>query len=266
MIYVLSVFLVIRTNDATKEKGEMIESPAIEIGPIVWPNHQGSARFFGIPSLDETTPILPIETVPVLETVGEYFDDPTSPFLGGYYDNNMTLQFAQDVDWLALQIGVAILSNFSALVNGDNTTNGIVTSIQQLPYESSAPFRIDLILLPIGIAFGFVGIALVVLDVLLLKGENIIELFRVAGIDEFYAYLGTTSYKVLSTFVPFFLLVISLGVSLESVLFGNGGRWLGTILLMLVFGYSTVPQGLILAKRFIRSDYKSVSNWFPGKY
>jgi len=35
---------------------------------------------------------------------------------------------------------------------------------------------------------------------------------------------------------------------------------------MFAYAYSTAPQGLILAKRFIHSDYKSVANWFPGVY
>ena len=136
--------------------------------------------------------------------------------------------------------------------------------VQQLPYISDAPFRVDLLVLPMCLAFGFAGLAFSVLDVLLLKGDNIIGLFRVAGITEWMAYLGVVSYKLLTTFVPFFTLVVILGLSLESVLFGNGGRWLGSILIMISYAYSTGPLGLIIAKRFIHSDYKSVANWFPG--
>ena len=62
------------------------------------------------------------------------------------------------------------------------------------------------------------------------------------------------------------LIFIVLGVSLGIVLFGNAGRWLGTILLCFGYAFSTSPQGLILAKRFIKSDFKSVANWFPGVY
>jgi hypothetical protein len=53
---------------------------------------------------------------------------------------------------------------------------------------------------------------------------------------------------------------------LEITLFGNGGRWLGTILLCIGYAFASSPQGLILAKRFITSDFKSVANWFPGVY
>jgi len=104
------------------------------------------------------------------------------------------------------------------------------------------------------------------LDVLLLRGDNIIEIFRVAGITEFYSYLGVASYKVVSTFMPFFTLVIILGISLNSVLFGSGGRWLATLITMLLYAYSTCPLGLLIAKRYIHSDFKSVANWFPGVY
>jgi len=99
-----------------------------------------------------------------------------------------------------------------------------------------------------------------------LKGDNIIEIFRVAGITEFYAYLGVTSYKVISTFLPFVILTIALGLALDSVLFGNGGRRLATIMTMILYAYSTCPLGLILAKRYIHSDFKAVGNWFPGVY
>jgi len=71
---------------------------------------------------------------------------------------------------------------------------------------------------------------------------------------------------LLTTFVPFFFVVIILGLALGSVLFGNGGRWLATILIIFLYAFSVAPQGLILAKRFIHSDFKSVANWYPGVY
>jgi ABC-type multidrug transport system ATPase subunit len=124
----------------------------------------------------------------------------------------------------------------------------------------------DLLLLPMMLSFGFAGLSFSVLDVLLLKGNNIIELFRVGGITEWMTYVGVTGYKLKTTFIPFFLVTLILGLSLKSVLFGNGGRWLGTILIMFAYAYSSTPMGLVLAKRFIKGDYKEVANWFPGVY
>lgn len=83
------------------------------------------------------------------------------------------------------------------------------------------------------LSFGFAGLAFTVLDALLLKGNNIIELFRVGGITEWQTYLGVSAYKLGTTFVPFFTLTIILCFSLKSVLFGNAGRWLATILIMI---------------------------------
>ena len=105
-----------------------------------------------------------------------------------------------------------------------------------------------------------------VLDVLLLKADNIISLFRVAGITEWTTYLGVMMYKFTTSFTPFFLLLIILSFALKSVLMGNGGRWLGTILVLFGYAYSTTPIGLILAKRFIHSDFRAAANTFPGVY
>jgi hypothetical protein len=265
MIYVVIGFLVSRSDDKF-QKGDIVTSSPIHIGPLIQRAQEGGSLFFGLPSLDtpnSTSQVIFIDDSPA--TVEEYLFEQSLPMLGGYFTDNMTLMFETNVDAFALQIGLSILSNHSALHTGSNITSGIATTIQKLPYEASEPiFRIELIILPLFISFGFVGLVFAVLDALLLKGDNIIELFRVAGISEWYTCLGITSYKLLTTFLPFFSLTILLGVALSSVLFGNGGRWLSSLLLLLLYAFSVAPQGLILAKKFIHSDYKSVSNWFPG--
>jgi len=274
LIYVIIGFQFAIGTDQTQE-GEIIASPAIHIGPVVMPDYDDTALFFGVPpprgliQFYDTTkketfnPISPLQAIETPTTIDAYFAERSLPILGGYYAENMTLQFQPNVDEFALPIGISILSNYSALFTRSNT---IATTIQKLPYEADEPFRLYLIILPLFISFGFVGVAFAVLDVLLLKGDNIVELFRVAGINEWYTYLGITSYKLLTTFLPFFFLVIIQGLAFDSVLFGNGGRWLGSLLIMFLHAFSVAPQGLILAKRFIHSDFKSVANWFPGVY
>jgi hypothetical protein len=243
-------------------KGETVVNAGITISPYV--AGEDPKFFFGVPDLNNSNPIFPLVPSSVPGTLEGYFNGDLEVF-GGYFAENSTLQYADELSPFALQIGALVLSNFSAWLDSDNSLiGGIVTTVQQLPYVSDPPFRVDLLVLPLCLAFGFAGIAFSVLDVLLLKGDGIIGLFRVAGITEWMAYLGVMMYKCTTTFLPFFALVIVLGLALKTVLFGNGGRWLGTILVMLGYAYSTGPMGLILAKRFIHSDFKSVANWFPG--
>jgi len=267
LIYVIIGFVISRGVDQTQE-GEIIMSPPNHIPTLVVPEYGETALFFGPPSLnDSSNPMSALEVIDAPTTIEEYFTERSSPIIGGYYAENATLQYGPLVDEFALPIGISILSNYSALMTGnDNITSGIATTFQKLPYKADSPFRLDLVILPLFLSFGFVGVAFIVLDALLLRGENIVELFRVAGINEWYTYLGITSYKLLTTFVPFFFVVIILGLALGSVLFGNGGRWLATILIIFLYAFSVAPQGLILAKRFIHSDFKSVANWFPGVY
>jgi hypothetical protein len=254
--------LVVATLVETPNKGDTVTNSPIEISPYI--AGSDTSLFFGVPSIDGFNPISPLEPVDAPEAIEDYFVAGVPPFLGGHYDDNSTLQYAPEHSAFALQIGALILSNYTAFLNPNSTIEGIATSVQQLPYTTDAPFRIDLLILPLCMAFGFAGMAFSVLDVLLLKGDNIIGLFRVNGIDEWMTYLGVMMYKFTSTFLPFFVLVIILGSALQSVILGNGGRWLGTVLIMLAYGYSTSPLGLILGKRFIHSDFKSVANWFPG--
>ena len=190
-----------------------------------------SARFFGVESLeDDARP--PLQPVPEPMELGDYFDGSNS-IIGGHYADNSTLQYAPDVDAFALQFGASVLANYSIFLDGVSFLGGIATSVQQLPYERDAPFRFDILFLPMMLSFGFSGLAFTVLDVLLLKGNNIVELFRVAGITEWLTYLGVSLYKFMSSFVPFFTVALILCFSLKSVLVGNAGRWLGTILIML---------------------------------
>lgn len=255
LVYVVIGFLV--SNIGDQQEGDVITFPPIDIEP----DASQTSSFFGIPQFNGANPIAPLQSIDVPQTINDYFGD--TAVLGGYYSENSTLQFNPDVNAFALQIGISVITSVTSLFSG-NSTDQIATTLQQVPYESDEAFRIDVIILPLFLSFGFAGVAFTVLDVLLLKGDNIVELFRVAGITEFYTYLGVAAYKVLTTFVPFFILVVILGLSLDSVLFGNGGRWLGTILVILAYAYSATPLGLILAKRFIHSDFKAVANWFPG--
>lgn len=243
--------------------GELVLIEPIVLSPFLAGNDP--SRFFGIPMIDGVDAIFPIQPADAPDAIEDYFvADGAPPFIGGHYSGNTTLQYDPDFSPFALQIGALILSNYTAILDTNITLGGIATTLQQLPYISEAPYRFDTIILPMCIAFGFSGMSFVVFDILLLKGDNIVGVFRVSGIDEWMTCLGIMMYKCTSTFLPFFLLVIIFGFALQIVLFGNGGRWLGTVLLMLGYAYSTTPMGLILAKRFITSDFKSVANWFPG--
>lgn len=224
----------------------------------------GDARFFGVPALDYFNPIQPLIPAEPPATIEDYYQVGELPFLGGYYEGNSTLQYASELTPFALQVATTVISNYSAWLNPNISIDGIATAVQQLPYIAESPFRIDLLFIPFCISFGFAGLAFSVLDVLLLKGDNSITIFRVSGITEWTTYLGVTAYKFTTTFLPFFVLLVVLGFSVGLTIFGNAGRWLGSILLMAAYGYSQTPMGLILAKRFIHSDFKSVANWFPG--
>ena len=261
LTYLVTGMIVVYTNDIP-ESGTRVEPESI---PITTFNAGNSpTRFFGMNSTD-FPPIEPADTLTSIDQL-TLQDDSTPPFIGGYFAANRTIQYNSDLTEWALQIGVAVLTNLTTQLNPNISMNGIATNVQQLPYTTETPFRLDLLLIPIVMAFGFVGLTFSVLDVLLLKGDNVFALFRVGGISEWSAYLGIAFYKVLTTFMPFFVLVIVLGLALGSNLFGNGGRWLAAIIIMLAYAYSTTPIGLILAKRFIRGNFKEVANWFPGLY
>ena len=244
-----------------------IQSAGVRVEPVPITISQFNAglepsRFFGLPN---STLFAPISTVAEPQRIEDLFVGGPR-YMGGYFAGNETLQYNPDFSSWALQVGATLLANATALVSTGGGIDGIVTAVQQLPYITETPFRIDLLIVPMVLGFGFVGMTFSVLDVLLLKGDNIISLFQVGGISEWSAYLGVMMYKVATTFFPFFALVIVLGFALGSMLFGNAGRWLATILIMLAYAYSTTPIGLILAKRFIHSDFKEVANWFPGVY
>lgn len=219
-----------------------------------------SAYFFGEDSVVNNTiaPLIPIDAP---KTIEEYHQPDDFKYLGGYYEQNATLQYAREMTPFALQVVSGVLANFSAWESGGE---GISVTVQQLPYESEIPFRSELLFIPFCISFGFAGLAFSVLDVLLLKGHHIIGLFRVVGITEWTTYLGVMMYKCQTSFLPFFVLLLVLSFSFGLVIVGDSGRWLGTLLLLLSYAFSSTPMGLILAKRFIHSDFKSVANWFPG--
>ena len=115
------------------------------------------------------------------------------------------------------RFGASVLANYSAKLDRTSPIDGFATSVQQLPYKVETPFRFDILFLPMMLSFGFAGLAFTVLDVLLLKGNNIVELFRVAGITEWQTNLGVAAYKLLTTFMPFFTLSIILCFALKSM-------------------------------------------------
>ncbi|KAG7366812.1 ABC transporter [Nitzschia inconspicua] len=247
------------------EAGVLITNDQIPINPFLATSE--TMNFFGIPTTtttDEISPILPLLPSVTPTSIEDYFEG--FPVLGGYYEDNATLQHAPELSPFALQVGVAVLSNYTSWNLSVSSLDGITTAVQQLPYLSTVPFRIDLLFIPYCLVFGFAGLAFSLLDVLIFKGDNIIEIFRVNGLTEWTTYLGVVVYKLNTTFLPFFILLVVLGFSFSTVIFGNGGRWLGTILTCLTYAFSSSPQGLILAKRFVHSDFKSVASWFPGVY
>eukprot|EP00986_Skeletonema_menzelii_P015098 scaffold11045_cov138-Skeletonema_menzelii.AAC.4 len=259
MLYMI-VGLVVVSLIPISTEGETITNPPIKVS-TPWT----AGEFFGVDSLPNNS-ISPLQPVSQPLDIASYFDS-YLPAIGGHFAENLTLSYAPNVDNFALQFGASVVANYSTwLGNSPILNDGIATSVQQLPYVTDSPFRFDLLFLPMMLSFGFAGLAFTVLDVLLLKGNNIVELFRVGGITEWTTYLGVTGYKLYTTFAPFFIVAIILGLALKSVLFGNCGRWLGTILIMFGYAYSSTPIGLILAKRFIKGDYKEVANWFPGVY
>ena len=242
-------------------EGEVVFSDPIPILPAL--EAEDPNLFFGVPDLASIQPLSGSSTP---ELVQDYYDANNDLiYYGGYFSRNSTLQFApSSVSPFALQVGVSVVSNITALVDLNSTISGITTYVQQLPYISEVPFRSDILFISFCLSFGFSGLAFSVIDILLLKSQNVIELFRTVGISEWTTYMGVMCYKSTTTFLPFFFLTIVLGLSTGLVLFGSAGRWLGTILLMIGYAYSSTPMGLLLAKRFIHGELKQVTSWFPG--
>lgn len=256
MLYVLIGFLIVAKIDDATKTGETQELPAIPISPLLALDKTGIIRFFGMGAMGNFTDsegdinILLTENP---ESLNDYFD--SGPFVAGYLFSNQTLQYnATEKSQFALQIGLQLFGG---------STEPFEIWLQQFPYVAQA-FRTDVLLLPMMMVFGFSGVIFSVLDLLNLKADNIVSQFRVAGISELTAYLGVLLYKVSSTFLPFFFLVLFLGYFTESTLFGNGGRWLAAIMTMLLYVYSTAPLGALIAKKFITRDFKSAASIFPG--
>ncbi|KAL3906339.1 MAG: hypothetical protein SGILL_009309, partial [Bacillariaceae sp.] len=179
LIYLIAGVVLATVTD-TPEAGELITQAPLMLNPYL--SGEVPLAFFGVPEANGTNSIDPLIASDAPESLEDYFSG--LPVLGGYYDENATLQHAPELSPFALQIGVGVLSNYSVWELGASGLGGIITAVQQLPYLSTAPFRIDLLFIPYCLIFGFAGLAFSVLDVLLLKGNKTIELFRVAGIRE----------------------------------------------------------------------------------
>eukprot|EP00934_Nitzschia_sp_Nitz4_P004854 Nitzschia sp. Nitz4//scaffold351_size16537//459//7245//NITZ4_008851-RA/size16537-augustus-gene-0.0-mRNA-1//1//CDS//3329548881//4844//frame0 len=246
----------------TEGLGEVVIGTPIELTPYL--AGDAPSKFFGIPTIPGTNPIPPLVPSQTPQSIEDYFSNAMLPVIGGLYASNATLQYSEALSPFSLQIATMVVSDYSAFFSSNST--GISTTLEQLPYVKEADFRTDLLFVPLCLVFGFSGLVFSVLDVLLLKADNVVGLFRVSGITEWTAYLGVTMYKLTTTFLPFFVVLVALALPLGIVIFGNAGRWLASILLMFAYAYSATPFGLLLAKRFITGDYKSVTNWFPGMY
>jgi hypothetical protein len=252
LIYVLIGFLVVAKLDSVTLPGGTRELPPIPISPALALVKRNAIRLFGLEAFGNFTDLDEGKSVYLIdepESLKSYFE--SGPLLNGYISWNQTLQYNSTESPFSLQIGLQILAEPFGI------------SLQQLPYETQS-FRSDVLLLPMMLIFGFSGVIFSVIDLLLLKADNVISLFRVTGISELTAYLGVLLYKVLSTFMPFFVLVIILGNVTGSVLFGNGGRWLAAILMMFSYIYSTAPLGALIAKVFVTKDFKTAATVFPG--
>ena len=243
------------------EPQEYVVPSSIPLSPFLASGNP--SQCFGIRELDGN-PIAPLIPTDAPETLDDYFTNGAFPITCGYWSLNNTLQYNQTQSPFALQVGLQVLANYTALLGGSAT--GLAAQLQQLGYTTQIGFRWDLLLVPMFLAYGFAGMAFSVLDILLLKADNIIGLFQVTGISEWATYLGVMEYKCATTFAPFFLLLIILGLALKSVLFGNAGRWLASILIMLLYAFSNTPMGLLVAKRFVKSNFRAVANVLPGIY
>jgi len=180
-----------------------------------------------------------------------------SSTIGGYFAGNKTLQFADSITPFALQIGASVMANTSS------SSGGILTFVQQLPYTAEPGFDTASLIFPMLAILGFQGLFMAIMTVLQLKGENVFSLFRVAGISEWEANQGIIVFKFITSFLPTFIMFIILGPALSISAFGDGGRWLATILLLLLLGFSACPFPLIIGKQFIHTDYRSAKKWLP---
>lgn len=262
LVYVIIGFVFVGKVDNASEIGKLSSPPAIPITPVLL--ERGDFRLFGLGNATEVFNLGPLSFEFTEEPTSlDYYLDET-PVLGGYYSQNTTFQYNDELSVFSEQATLQFIGSLLVVANGV-ASEGFTILLQQVPYVLET-FRSDVLMLPFMLAFGFSGIIFSVLDLLLLKGYNVVSLFRVTGITEFLVYIGVLIYKILLTFVPFFLISIILGNALGSVLFGNGGRWFATILTMLVYCYSTAPLGALIAKKFIKSDFKTAASVFPGIY
>jgi len=257
LIYIVIGLVVF--SGAELDEAEFIDPEPIPVTTFL--SGSSPLRFFGLSGIGDNA-IAPMVPVAEPQDVADYFEVDL-PLLGGFWDGNQTLQYNETVSPFVLQVGIQALNEYIAVLNG--LSENLSVYLVQLPYMTS-PFRVDLLLLPTLISLGFSGLVFSVLDVLLLKSDDIINLFRTSGISEWTSYRGVMLYKLVTTFLPFFAVVVILGLALGSLLMGNGGRWLGTILVMLGYAYSTTPLGVIFAKKFITKDFKRAANVFPGVY
>lgn len=132
-----------------QDKGERVVSEAITLSTGL----AGSTerQFFGVPDVNASIAPLVITEEP--NTLIDYFTD--LPILGGYYADNATLQYDPEISGFSLQMIILALTNVLTAASGD--VSEIATVLQQLPYISDAPYRVDMLVLPMCMGFGFNG-------------------------------------------------------------------------------------------------------------
>jgi len=202
-------------SGANLEESELINPSPISVSPFL--SGQSPSQFFGVSGFEDGSiyPLVPTEEP---QSVVDYFQEGSIPFLGGFWESNQTLQYNETLSPFALQVGVQVVGDYTALLSGFSDIMSV--RLVQLPYTTN-PFRVDMLLLPMLIALGFSGLVFSVLDVLLLKGDKIIDLWRTSGITEWRAFQGVMLYKTVTTFAPFFIVVLGIGSALGSVLMGR---------------------------------------------
>jgi len=237
----------------------LVTTPDISIEPLLL--GLSPSLYFGLSSQLQGHSILPMLAASPPAEVGDYFSG--MPVSCGYFASNTTLQYSSS--YFALQVCEQIAASATMWTQGASNSSGMNITLVLLPYESTMVVNIGTIILPLCIFFGVTGMAYVTLDVLVLKSAKVFDLFRVAGLGEMYCYAGIWIYKFLVSFVPATILIIVLGLALGLPIFGNAGRWLGTLILLCLYAFATPPGAFVLGKLLI-SDYDSAKNWFPGVY
>lgn len=148
MIYLVAMLVVVRVVGVSEESQIVRVPESIDVSPTLIGAKEAS--FFGLSDISGYS-VSPLVLSDRPDSIKSLFADDAMPTAGGYWDSNQTLQYNQTLNSFALQVGTALLANYTLwLQSGDG--GGILTSLTQLPYTEFMTFRIDLLLAPMGIA------------------------------------------------------------------------------------------------------------------